>query len=254
MLEDHMSTAGLPRSSSVVLNIRQSRYLVMIVLGTATFWLSSILAAGISPDFYRHLAREDGLLELMQVAILIGCAFISGSTAVMLSKARNGAWAICYALGALVLFWIAGEEISWGQRIFGLSTPDALDANIQGELNLHNLPGVMSRMHRLVIFSLLVVSVTSIAVWTREPDVLRRWRVHLWVPHPILIGIWLCFWSYSWIRALDMWYFGQDDVHHVVSRLQESAELILYTGVLVFLVMAAVRVRDERKRGPSGSA
>ena len=190
----------------------------------------------------------------MQVTILLGCAFVSGSIAVMLNQGWNGVWAICYAFGALVLFWIAGEEISWGQRIFDLSTPDALEANTQGELNLHNLPGVMSWMHRLLIFSLLIVSVVSIAVWTRGPAALRKWRVHLWLPHPLLIGIGVCFWSYSWIRALDRWYFGLEDVHHVVPRLQESAEPILYTGVLTFLVMAAVRVRDERKRGPSGSA
>ena len=32
-----------------------------------------------------------------------------------------------------------GEEISWGQRIFGFETPDAIaEGNIQGETNIHN--------------------------------------------------------------------------------------------------------------------
>lgn len=46
-----------------------------------------------------------------------------------------------FLLGMGLLFiFAAGEEISWGQRIFGISTPDALlEANRQQETNLHNL-------------------------------------------------------------------------------------------------------------------
>jgi hypothetical protein len=41
---------------------------------------------------------------------------------------------------ALLFFFGAGEEISWGQRIFGIETPDAIDQiNVQGEMNIHNL-------------------------------------------------------------------------------------------------------------------
>ena len=39
------------------------------------------------------------------------------------------------------MFFIAfGEEISWGQRILGIETPESLEGiNDQGETNLHNL-------------------------------------------------------------------------------------------------------------------
>lgn len=41
---------------------------------------------------------------------------------------------------ALLFFFGAGEEISWGQRIFNVATPEALEAiNAQGELNVHNI-------------------------------------------------------------------------------------------------------------------
>jgi len=41
---------------------------------------------------------------------------------------------------ALLFFFGAGEEISWGQRIFGFETPETLaQVNKQDELNLHNL-------------------------------------------------------------------------------------------------------------------
>lgn len=41
---------------------------------------------------------------------------------------------------AVLFFFIAGEELSWGQRIFGWQTPDYWKAlNYQGETTLHNL-------------------------------------------------------------------------------------------------------------------
>ena len=46
-----------------------------------------------------------------------------------------------YILGGIALLFAAGEEISWGQRIVGFSTPDFLmNLNFQKEFNLHNIP------------------------------------------------------------------------------------------------------------------
>lgn len=40
---------------------------------------------------------------------------------------------------ALACFYVVGEEISWGQRIFGWSSPEVFkEKNLQGETNLHN--------------------------------------------------------------------------------------------------------------------
>lgn len=41
---------------------------------------------------------------------------------------------------ALAFFFGGGEEISWGQRIFNIATPNAINAiNAQGEITVHNL-------------------------------------------------------------------------------------------------------------------
>lgn len=41
---------------------------------------------------------------------------------------------------ALLFFFGAGEEISWGQRIFNIAQPEILvEQNVQEELNIHNL-------------------------------------------------------------------------------------------------------------------
>ncbi len=47
---------------------------------------------------------------------------------------------IFFLLLALLFLFGAGEEISWGQRIFGWSTPAAYSKmNLQHETNIHNL-------------------------------------------------------------------------------------------------------------------
>ncbi len=45
-----------------------------------------------------------------------------------------------YLLGGMAMVFAAGEEISWGQRIFGFATPDfLLPWNYQKEFNVHNI-------------------------------------------------------------------------------------------------------------------
>ncbi len=45
-----------------------------------------------------------------------------------------------FALLALGCFYVAMEEISWGQRLFGFTSPEYFRAkNLQGETNLHNM-------------------------------------------------------------------------------------------------------------------
>jgi len=47
---------------------------------------------------------------------------------------------LSYLFLALIFLVGAGEEISWGQRIFEIATPELMrEVNVQHELNLHNL-------------------------------------------------------------------------------------------------------------------
>ena len=84
------------------------------------------------------LCREDGPFEyLTAILYLVTCGLfvITG-----LQRPRQPLWYWGYAL---LFFLIAGEEVSWGQRIFDVATPEGLNqVNVQGELNLHNVDGV----------------------------------------------------------------------------------------------------------------
>lgn len=94
-------------------------------------------------DFLISLNKEDHLIENTQFIFLLLACLFSGATSRQLFKSKNKVWAILYALATLAIFIIAGEEISWGQRIFGIVTPEYLaNQNSQGEINVHNLTSV----------------------------------------------------------------------------------------------------------------
>ena len=116
-----------------------------------SFWivfaavLLSLAYVGIAPSFLSAeqmfiLIQEDGFVEWSSALLLI----ISSAYAFKLafdSKA-NLLQKIMLILLALLFFLMAGEEISWGQRIFDIETPAALkEINVQGEINFHNLLG-----------------------------------------------------------------------------------------------------------------
>lgn len=105
-----------------------------------------ILAASVaihlrSPVFFDDVyAVEDGLVETATALFLLICSpILLGAALRLWRKGRHGAAALTAFYG-LLFFVAAGEEISWGQRIFGWQTNDFfLQNNKQHETNLHNL-------------------------------------------------------------------------------------------------------------------
>lgn len=93
-------------------------------------------------DFFIILNQEDNLIENLQ-AIL----FLSGSILTFILSLRylklNKKLAVFLIFYSLALFFVFGEEISWGQRIFGLETSPALkEVNLQDEITVHNMKGI----------------------------------------------------------------------------------------------------------------
>lgn len=92
-----------------------------------------------------NMVKEDGIIE-MSSAI---CWFLAASFLFYLfikSKSDNKRYFLrtkknyFFLLLSLLFIFCSGEEISWGQRIFGIETPQSIQKiNIQGEINLHNL-------------------------------------------------------------------------------------------------------------------
>ena len=103
---------------------------------------TAIVAASIAVrPLFRWITDEDHPLEDSQALLNVVAAALLVACAVRLVRRKGptgGAMLLVFC--ALLMLVIAGEEISWGQRIFGFGTPsDLADLNNQDEFNLHNI-------------------------------------------------------------------------------------------------------------------
>jgi hypothetical protein len=110
--------------------------------------------------FYTNIARfelyvqEDGIVEWLTVlGLILGC-IVCVRRFLQLIKYRT-AWFLIVTIGlGLLLFFAAGEEISWGQRILGIKSSEFFkEKNSQGETNLHNLIVGGKKLNK-IIFSI----------------------------------------------------------------------------------------------------
>jgi hypothetical protein len=182
----------------------------------ATGVLSGIGIALAAPEWVPHAwSREDGPLEWAT----FGCLLVGALCAVAAAWRRpsGAARLLCAAVGA-VLIVAAGEEISWGQRLFDVETPAALvDGNAQDELNLHNLEELQGKA---VLAQLAVAIVGSVVPWAsaRRPAV---------VGFPCFVA-YLAYRGARGVSALAGW--------GLADRNSEAAELLLASGLLAVAV------------------
>ena len=135
------------------------------------------------------LWREDGLVEwltaILQLSsgLLFALALRRGFQLGVLGNAREG---LFLAALSLALIFTAGEEISWGQRLFGFATPDALvQINQQQEFNLHNLGALHYWKDGIAALATLGWGVIlPVAVVFSRP--LARLCQRVWLPVPPL--------------------------------------------------------------------
>ena len=114
-------------------------------------------------DIGFYFAKESGSVEiitavLLAVAIAVVAGFLvqlittgaqTSSAASIPFRKLTILWCVVYGLGCI---YFLGEEISWGQHLFGWETPDAWKAlNDQDETNLHNTSGWLDQVPRTVL-------------------------------------------------------------------------------------------------------
>src|SRR5690348_5227187 len=105
-----------------------SKLRLSIVEKLVLLLVTLLLAAGFYLFFtnvtrFEKYVQEDGVVEWLTVLGLLLGAMVCFVRFARLIRKRK-AWFLFVTLGlGLFLFFAAGEEISWGQRIFGLSTP-----------------------------------------------------------------------------------------------------------------------------------
>ena len=90
-------------------------------------------------SWFDLLRSEDGPLEWLQFFEYVSSALLAFLIFVR-RKNKKEVNSFFWLLIALLSLIIAGEEISWGERLTGMGITAISDLNVQGETNFHNLP------------------------------------------------------------------------------------------------------------------
>ena len=92
-----------------------------------------------APDrLHTQLVTEDGVLEWLQVAVLVVAAIALLARAFRATERLNRLALLGFAGMAT---FVGGEEMAWGSRLFDVGAAAIEGANRQGDLTLHNLHG-----------------------------------------------------------------------------------------------------------------
>ncbi len=214
-------------SNNQTFNSRFTPYfLVALILLLAYFTIY------LPEETFLSLSAEDGPFEYMTAILffLASAAFLmlflndkyfkeEADRSFFSSRGRRYA----FLLFAFVFFFGAGEEISWGQRIFGFATPEKLEEkNVQEEFNIHNLEffnikskeGVrkeglarlitMKQMF-LVVFCGYLLIIPLISRYVQPLDNLFK-RFYIPIP-PLWLGVFFVgnYLAYRLIRSIRPW-------------------------------------------------
>jgi hypothetical protein len=131
-----------------------------------SFLLFSIVLSRINHDAFRYqLVAEDGFTESSTAIALLLVTVICVSRILKLRQSRSLIFLGMTGFIGFVGLFGAGEEISWGQRIFNWETPEYfLKHNKQEETGLHNLvieiKGERLNLNKLIFGTGLAIAMT----------------------------------------------------------------------------------------------
>ncbi len=112
-------------------------------------------------EAFMEYLKEDGLVENLTTLFLLASCGIAVYRAIAACREGKKLWSVTWSVLAFLFFFAAGEEISWGQRIFNIASSDYfLEKNLQQEINLHNLVVGGIKLNKL-IFSQILTAVLA---------------------------------------------------------------------------------------------
>ena len=124
---------------------------LVLIFTLSTYW-------GLTRYWDVHwLTGEDRLSEWWSVATYLASTAMLLATALILKRLGHPRIGVAYYLLAILFVFAALEEISWGQRLFGWGTPEALsEINVQQETTIHNIPAINTTFYTLFFWAAII--------------------------------------------------------------------------------------------------
>ncbi len=232
-------------------------------LSSILFWLPLAVVVGQSVLYLTYLngylwsVGEDGAYEWATFAAYAIAVPVTGILAWRWLRHGFRLRGAAYLVFTLGLFFIAGEEISWGQRIFNFAGPEVLvERNLQNEANLHNLLGRLALEGAYIALGIWGIGLGRVVVrrisWLRPVHAFAPGRELFWWFFPV-------FAYYVYVDylapglALAIPALGENDLA-LPPRFQEPMEFLLGVGFLLFVLTVWQRDSSSQPGNPAVGA
>jgi len=204
-------------------------------------WMAGQLAAEfIFPkEAVLNFHKENGIHEWLQFAFMIGVFILAVKTLKSMDR-KNNKWLVAWIMGAAIgSFYVAFEEISWGQWIFNWSTPQELkEINYQGETNLHNTSKWLNQKPRLILeIGIIVGGIIIPALSMLKPKWLPK-RFNIIYPPNFLIVIASIYTIAKFSHKFSRMIFDEK----IFQRSSEIEELYLYFFIFLYMIILHKRI------------
>ncbi|AOW19963.1 hypothetical protein [Urechidicola croceus] len=122
-------------------------------------YLFGIYYSNTNLDFFDNsYTKEDSFVEYGTAFILFCISILLFMRLLRNWHSTKGLWKLGVIGMALIFIFGAGEEISWGQRIFGIESSEYfIENNAQGETNLHNMVVGETKINKLIFSQILTL-------------------------------------------------------------------------------------------------
>jgi hypothetical protein len=141
--------------------MKRDRMVILLhVLGYAAIVVSIVLGfvfTAKGEEAFMNFLKEDGLIENLTALFLLASACVAVYRVIITSRSPGKIRMLTWGILALMFVFGAGEEISWGQRIFNFETTGFFKSNnLQQETNLHNLVIGGVKINKLIFSQMLM--------------------------------------------------------------------------------------------------
>ena len=148
---------------------------------------------------------------------------------------RRRIQAMWWLLMTVFCLYVAGEEISWGERLTGFGFDLLREVNAQGESNLHNLEGVQNYLHASFMAAGVFLGWLG---WRFFPAIeafpARRFSLYF-----LIVAAFYFYWDISWISHGDR-----------IRNDQEAIEILMGLGLWMHGFTSLRRLLRSRSTAP----
>lgn len=242
---------------------KQNAWLLAVYCGLIGLFFLYWWVHKIAPEFHiNYMQGEDRAAEWLTFIGFAGAAAACWMT-LRFWAAMEKKTVLFFALLGMFLFVCAGEEVSWGQRIFGFGTPEAMEeVNEQNEFNLHNLSFEHFHPKDIVSWFMKIYGIILPLVFIRR-YIRREDEIFKYIPPAVCIPAFvlpeLVNIFEDQLAAFVARYFGPFTLPPVCPSVEvlikrQCEELIeMYWGLAIFMGMLAIFFAWKRKIKPASA-